>query len=369
MTVRQILKRLGNGPWRPRSGRRLWSNSVVHRILSDSVYTGTGYHNRYSFHVPKRPRTQGPRSGERTCRQPRPQAEWIPIPVPAVLDEPTHQQALAQLARNRVLSFRNNMRHEYLLRCLLTCRTCGLAMFGVTTHGSDGKPRWRYYRCHGRDCVSRDRDRACPQRQAKVDELDAAVWEHVKQLLNDPATLLGEFEAFARQAEEHATDEQIEEQREQAQLRRLDREEQRLLDAYQAEALDLTELKERRQQIAGRRQALTAQREQQARIRAERQVAQATLADLKAFCERIRSRLEEATLAEKQRLLHLLIDRVIVGEDTLEIRHVIPLRRLKPEGIAPGSPDGPCEGSGPVAAPPQETDERLRSDGVRPALL
>src|SRR5262249_7926793 len=41
MTVRQILKRLAAGPVRPRSGKRLWSTSVVYRILSDPVYAGT----------------------------------------------------------------------------------------------------------------------------------------------------------------------------------------------------------------------------------------------------------------------------------------------------------------------------------------
>ena len=112
MTVRQILKRLAAGPWRPRCGRRLWSKAVVHRILSDPVYTGTAYANRYTFQVPRRPRTRGPRSGERTCRRPRPREEWIPIPVPAIIDEQTHQQALAQLARNSVLSFRNNRRND-----------------------------------------------------------------------------------------------------------------------------------------------------------------------------------------------------------------------------------------------------------------
>jgi len=89
-TVRQILKRLAAGPWRPRCGRRLWSAAVVHRVLSDPVYTGTGYHNRYTFHAPRRPRAHGPRTGERTCRRPRPRAEWIAIPVPAIIDEPTH---------------------------------------------------------------------------------------------------------------------------------------------------------------------------------------------------------------------------------------------------------------------------------------
>ena len=45
-TVRQILKRLADGPSRPRCGKRLWSPCVVHRILSDPVYTGTAYANR-----------------------------------------------------------------------------------------------------------------------------------------------------------------------------------------------------------------------------------------------------------------------------------------------------------------------------------
>jgi site-specific DNA recombinase len=43
MTVRQVLKRLAAGPWRPRCGKRLWANCVVHHIPSDPIYTGTGY--------------------------------------------------------------------------------------------------------------------------------------------------------------------------------------------------------------------------------------------------------------------------------------------------------------------------------------
>src|SRR5205807_4655147 len=134
-----------------------------HRILSDPVYTGTGYHNRYAFEVPKRPRKPGPRSGERTCRRPRPRAEWVPIPVPAIIDEQTHQQAAAQLARNAALSFRNNTRHDYLLRCLLTRGTCGLAMFGVTNRAHGGRPEHRYYQCHGKDGVYHDPDLRCPR--------------------------------------------------------------------------------------------------------------------------------------------------------------------------------------------------------------
>jgi site-specific DNA recombinase len=55
LTVRQMLKRLAAGPWRPRCGKRCWSSTVVHRILSDPTYTGTAYANRRTYAVPARP--------------------------------------------------------------------------------------------------------------------------------------------------------------------------------------------------------------------------------------------------------------------------------------------------------------------------
>ena len=303
MTVRPILKRLAAGPWRPRCGKRLWSNCVVHRILSDPVYTGTAYANRHVFVVPRQPRSTGPRAGTPTCRQPRPREEWIPICVPAVIDESTPQDAKAQLARHSALSFRNNTRHDYLLRCLLTCRTCGLAMFGITTHDGHGRVH-RYYKCHGKDTVMRDRSCRCTRTPAKVDELDAAVWEHIQSLLADPAALAARFEELAR-ASEAQDDGGAAVRRWEAPLRRLDREEQRLLDAYQAEVIDLEELKGRRGQIQGRRQVLTTQRDQEQRLAAERQAAKAVWSGLDAFCRRVRARLDEATFAERQRVLQL----------------------------------------------------------------
>ena len=360
MTVRQILKRLAAGPWRPRNGNRLWSSAVVHRVLSDPVYVGTGYVNRHVFVTPRKSRMTGPRVGERTCRQPRPKAEWIAIPVPAVIDDATRRQAADQLARNSLLSFRRNTRHHYLLRCLLTCRSCGLAMFGITKEAK-GKTPHAYYQCHGKDCVARGREHRCPQTPAKVAELDAAVWDHVRKLLDDPATLIARFEAFAAATDPSAAPP------EDAQLCRLDREEQRLVDAYQAEAIALAELRDRRQQIASRRQTLKTQREQRERLRAERHTAQTVWKDLAAFCERIRARLGEATLAEKQQVLQLLIERVIVGEDSLEIRHVIPLRGPQQTGTG-SEPTGDLGSHGKMGNR-DAGESRLRSDGVRPTEL
>ena len=333
LSIRQMLKRLAAGPWRPRSGNRHWSSCVVRRILSDPTYTGTAYANRYTYVAPRKPTTRGPRAGAATGRGPeRPRDEWIAIPVPALIDESTHQSASAQLARNAALARRRNTRHTYLLRCLLTCRTCGLAMSGVTHRDRRGGAV-AYYRCAGKDPVAHGRDRACPEPSPRVAELDAAVWGHVRTLLDEPATLLAQFDA-ARVADPP------EEDRTEVQLRRLDREERRLVDAYQAEAIDLGELKARREQIRARRQALVAGREQQARLRAARAAAGRVYHDLTTFCARLRSRLDGASVEERQKVLQLVVERVIVGADTLEVRHIIPLRPPGPDPQPAGGPPG-----------------------------
>src|SRR5919199_3873787 len=142
LTSRQILKRSNFGPWLPRSGKRPWSASVVHHLLADPVYTGTAYAHRYAYVPPKKPRAHhAPRSSAASCRRLRPREEWIPIPVPAIVDQALFDQAQEQLARNARLSFRHNTQHTYLLRCLLTCSSCGLGMFGRTYAATARRPQ------------------------------------------------------------------------------------------------------------------------------------------------------------------------------------------------------------------------------------
>ncbi len=353
MTIRQILKRLNFGPHHPRSGRRPWSPSLVHHVLADPVYTGTAYANRYSFVPPRKPRRlRGPRTGEATCRQLKPREQWIAIPVPAIIDAQIWDRAQSQLARNAVLSFRNNSKHSYLLRCLLTCESCGLAMFGRTYGVTTGQPERRYYRCHGKDCILTARPTACPSRSVSAEPIETAVWNHVAGLLADPEQLLAQFDHLAATAEAGTARDQAAEQQLRARVDRVTRADKRLLDAYQAGAVSLAELSERRQHLAEERQALERQQEERVRLRQQRLQAEVVRTSLAAFCTRIRSRLNEATLAEKQAILQLVIERVIVGDGRLEIRHVIPLRPSQPGNDGPSAPTAP-----------------LRTDRVNPAAL
>jgi site-specific DNA recombinase len=352
LTIRQILKRLNFGPWYPRSGRHPWSPSVVHHILFEPVYTGTAYANRYDFVEAKKPRSRKPSCAGRGCRRMRPREQWIAIAVPPIIDQALWDRAQAQLARNARLSFRNNQKHNHLLRCLLTCGACGLAMHGIARVTAAGAVR-SSYRCAGKDCVMTARETACPRAQVDGDRLETAVWEHVRGLLADPERLLAQFERVASGADQASQHAQAAERRIRTRLDRLARADRRLVDAYQAEVISLAELTERRRSLAAQREALEHQGRQQQTLRSEQVKAQAVLNDLTAFCDRIRGRLDAASFADKQAILQLVVERIIVHESSLEIRHVIPLRSPPPGRN--GQADKP--------------NHRLRSDGVHHAAL
>src|SRR5205823_14310135 len=119
--------------------------------------------------------------------------QWIAIPVPQIVDQELWDRAQAQLARNARLSFGNNQKHNHLLRCLLACGACGLAMHGVARLTAAGVVRGTY-RCAGKDRVMTARETACPRAQVDGDQLEAAAWTHVRGLLADPDRLLAQFE-------------------------------------------------------------------------------------------------------------------------------------------------------------------------------
>ena len=177
------------------------------------------------------------------------------------------------------------------------------------------------------------------------------MWQHVAGLLAEPAQLLAQFDRLTA-TEAGSPRDQAAEQRLRSRLERIARADARLLDAYQAEAISLAELTERRRQIAKERQDVERQQEERARLRQQQLQAETVRSDLTEFCGRMRSRLDQASFADKQAILQLLIERIIVGNGRLEIRHVIPLRPPPPSGSGSSTPP-----------------ERLRSDGVHRAAL
>jgi site-specific DNA recombinase len=61
----------------------------------------------------------------------------------------------------------------------------------------------------------------------------------------------------------------------------------------------------------------------EAQVDRRREIAALTTS-LHDFCNRVRRGLDTATFEQKRQLVELLIDRVIITDDTVEIRYVFP---------------------------------------------
>jgi site-specific DNA recombinase len=94
--------------------------------------------------------------------------------------------------------------------------------------------------------------------------------------------------------------------------------------------VELAELERKRQELGRRRATLAAQQRQLDAIAQQRLELGAVAGGIEAFCQTVRAGLATASFAQRRLLVELLIDRVVVTNDKVEIRYVLPT-----------SPDGP----------------------------
>ncbi|CAA9467810.1 MAG: hypothetical protein AVDCRST_MAG58-3700 [uncultured Rubrobacteraceae bacterium] len=93
--------------------------------------------------------------------------------------------------------------------------------------------------------------------------------------------------------------------------------------------MELAEFERKRKELQRRTDALLAQ-ERQLEASARERTELARIADsIEEFCEQVRAGLADATFEQKRRLVELLIDRVTVDDEEVEIRYVLP---TSPEG-------------------------------------
>jgi site-specific DNA recombinase len=88
--------------------------------------------------------------------------------------------------------------------------------------------------------------------------------------------------------------------------------------------MQLEEYQRRRSQLESQEQSLIAQ-QQQLMLQAQKQLEITNLAQgIEEFCQRVNIGLSQANFEQKRQLVELLIDRVIVTDNEVEIRYVIP---------------------------------------------
>lgn len=181
-----------------------------------------------------------------------------------------------------------------------------------------------YYFCRGKlGPIQSSQDETCHSRSIPADQLDELVWQDVCEVLSKPEIIeqalqqaqSGEWlsqELQARRMQVHKARTSLSEQLE------------RLTEAYIAGVLPLAEYKRRRQDLEQRLEVLDNQA-RQIEASVHQQMALASLtSSTTAFCQRVSRGLLEATFEQKRQLVELLIDRVVVTMEDVEIRSVIP---------------------------------------------
>ncbi|HLF92196.1 MAG TPA: hypothetical protein VJB14_01945, partial [Planctomycetota bacterium] len=123
--------------------------------------------------------------------------------------------------------------------------------------------------------------------------------------------------------------EEHEEQRVDRRLKAVDREIQRLTDAYQAEVIELEELESRRKQAEEHRRMLEQRRRDIQRKHADRDRELRLLEGLDASCESVRGSLQDPPFEVKQSVLRLVVERVLVEDSRVVIHHVVPTEKFR----------------------------------------
>ncbi len=299
-------------------GCTYWTGCTVRAILRDATYTGVAYGNRYrSVHATGRRSPLFP-VGPGKSYVLKPAEEWVAIAVPAIVSAEEYALVQEKLAHNQQTALRNTQ-HPYLLRGHVCCGMCQLVASARTTPQGH-----QYYVCHGRTDRRRlSQGERCRSRYIPARQLDEVVWTDLCRVLTDPEQL----ETALQRAQSGAWLPQ-EVQARQANVRHaiagLERQQERLLTAYLGEIVQLPEFERKRRELDQKMTSLRAQHQQLEALAGQRRELQQIAASMETFCSQVRTGLEVATFEQKRRLMELLVDQVVVTDEEVEIRYVMP---------------------------------------------
>ncbi len=315
VTITQIVHQLNQlGVKAPPRGQ-LWRFSTVQAILKQAAYTGCAYYNRTQTHpeVVGQPKKWGRGRRQTAVHLPRPEAEWIEVSVPALLSQALWEQAQERLVMNQKFSRRNNSRF-YLLRSLLVCDVCGRTLVGSNAYGRS------YYRCSN---GGKKREPGVPQHRCTLqgEVIEPLVWQAVSDLMHNPALLADAW--LSEQADASAEPDELE--RLQTRQLALERQWTRLLDLYQDNLMDKETLAQRKVRLDTEGNQLNERIQQLQKQKHRQQAKDEILTDFETYCQQMVTRLKDPTPEIKQEVIRLLIDHIVVKDNEIIIKHIIPM--------------------------------------------
>ena len=324
LTLGAVARRLGAAGTPTATGKGAWGRSAIWTLLRNPTYAGRAVFgmSRYGpWRAPLRPqRGRSPVPQRATSREARPEAEWITIAVPALVDEATFAAAQERLEENRQRARQrlDGQPTRHLLAGLVVCSRCGYGYYGIRTVEKRRAVarEYRYYRCRGGDPSRQGAGTDCPNRAVSAAELEAAVWREVRELLEHPEQLAAEHQRRLAGRTSHAP-QVVEATR--AQLARARDGVARLIDGYAEGLLTKDEFTPR---LARLRQRAATLEEQLAQVQAAQVTAeevQRIVGRLAAFADQVRRGLDTADPVLQREIILALVRRVEVDDRQVHV--------------------------------------------------
>ena len=252
----------------------------------------------------------------------RPRQEWTAIPVPAIISEQTFARAEQRLTDNKRFAARNT-KIPSLLQGLTACAGCGYAYHRTSTRTTNKKIF--YYRCLGSDDYRYPGGRVCSNTPVRADHLDTVVWDHITALIADPTLIAAEIDK--RLATARTGDPAVAEHRRlQAALAKTTTTITQMITAFSEQLLTIDELRSRMPDLRAREANLRNQIQAAEAQTADRGAYLKLAQDLSGFLGQLHHAADTAAVPERQRILRLLVKDILIGPDTITIRHHIPIR-------------------------------------------
>jgi site-specific DNA recombinase len=282
-------------------------------------------------------RRRGVTTPSSTAGHERAREEWIEIPVPALVTEESFARAHQLLQQNKIRSRRRTIAPS-VVQGLVSCAKCGYAFSRTSTQTSARKIH--YYKCIGSDSWRKLGGPVCDNgRFIRQELLDQIVWAEVIRLLEDPTLIQQELDR--RLVAARASDPtRKREQSLQREVTHVGKGIERLLNAYQEGLLSIEQLRERMPVLRQRQQSLSAELQAIADQTNDRAAFLRLAETLSAFLARLRSAAETLSVMERQKIVRLLVKDVLVGDDTIMIRHSIPIPSGPAQNEGASSSDG-----------------------------
>src|SRR5882724_6568207 len=335
LSINAIARLLNKRGISTRTGKTRWERSVVWAMLRNPAYEGKACYGK-TEQSPRqritRPLRQKNGISNRTnCHRERPRADWIEVPVPALVSEETFALAQEQLTKNKHHSPRRTI-EPTLLQGMLVCQKCGYALYRSSTRTS--KRKLYYYRCLGSDAYRHFKGALCTNRPIRSDYLDQFVWDQIIGLLDNGTLIQTEMDR-RKEAARNSDPRRLRSETLRREQARLGNNVARLITAYQEGLVSLVQLRQRMPELNKKSQSVESEL-QSLETAAADQARYLQLAEsLDGFRIKLRERAKTLEVCERQQILRLIVKEVLVAADSLTIRHTIPIPQTGPVSNGP----------------------------------